>query len=59
MPTYKSVYTFLYTLIIFLLSIIMLKTRKYEEQEAENKDVSARRAVDPIENVETMRNYQV
>jgi hypothetical protein len=42
---------------LFIFSIIFLRTRKYEEQEAEYKNIESKRTSDVIENIESMRIY--
>jgi hypothetical protein len=36
-----------------------LKTRSFEQEEADDFEAEAKRSVDPIEDVDHLRNYQV
>lgn len=56
-PGFYSWGCFFYILSVFILSLILVKTRKYEQEEAAERDIQARRSVDPVTNIETMRNY--
>lgn len=50
---------FFYTLGIFVLSILQLKTLKLEAKESGRCEAAAKRLVDPIQRVETMKSFEI